>query len=93
MSRRSADIVVTADPGAVDAADRVVVPGQGAMPDCMRELDAARAARRGRRGGGEQAASSASASACRCCSSASEEGDTPGLGIFPARSFAFRPKR
>ncbi|PKO45532.1 MAG: imidazole glycerol phosphate synthase subunit HisH [Betaproteobacteria bacterium HGW-Betaproteobacteria-3] len=31
-------VVVTADPQVVDAADRVVLPGQGAMPDCMREL-------------------------------------------------------
>jgi len=35
-----AHILVTADPAQVAAADRVVVPGQGAMPDCMRELDA-----------------------------------------------------
>ncbi|GAA3994402.1 imidazole glycerol phosphate synthase subunit HisH [Comamonas faecalis] len=33
-------VVVTADPAVVRAADRVVLPGQGAMPDCMRELDA-----------------------------------------------------
>lgn len=32
------NVVVTADPREVDAADRVVLPGQGAMPDCMREL-------------------------------------------------------
>ena len=29
---------ITADPAVVDAADRVVFPGQGAMPDCMRYL-------------------------------------------------------
>jgi len=33
-------VVVTADPAVVAAAERVVFPGQGAMPDCMRELDA-----------------------------------------------------
>ncbi len=32
-------VVVTADPAVVAAAERVVFPGQGAMPDCMRELD------------------------------------------------------
>lgn len=32
------DVRVTADPDLVRAADRVVLPGQGAMPDCMREL-------------------------------------------------------
>src|SRR5690606_8877951 len=31
-------VVVTSDPEAVRAADRVVLPGQGAIPDCMREL-------------------------------------------------------
>lgn len=34
------EVVVTADPAVVAAAERVVFPGQGAMPDCMRELDA-----------------------------------------------------
>jgi len=31
-------VIVTARPEEVHAADRVVLPGQGAMPDCMREL-------------------------------------------------------
>jgi len=31
-------VVVTADPGEVRSAERIVLPGQGAMPDCMREL-------------------------------------------------------
>ena len=35
-----AKLLVTSDPAVVAAADRVVVPGQGAMPDCMRELEA-----------------------------------------------------
>jgi glutamine amidotransferase len=33
-------VVVTSDPAAVAKADRVVVPGQGAMPDCMAQLAA-----------------------------------------------------
>ena len=32
------DVVVTADPQVVCDADRLVLPGQGAMRDCMREL-------------------------------------------------------
>jgi glutamine amidotransferase len=32
------DVVITANPQQVLDADRVVLPGQGAMPDCMREL-------------------------------------------------------
>ncbi|MGA7985487.1 MAG: imidazole glycerol phosphate synthase subunit HisH, partial [Burkholderiales bacterium] len=33
-----AGVRVTADAAQIRAAERVVVPGQGAMPDCMREL-------------------------------------------------------
>ena len=35
-----AEVLVTSDPGTIRAAERVVVPGQGAMPDCMRQLAA-----------------------------------------------------
>jgi len=35
-----AEVVVTDDADTITAAKRVVFPGQGAMPDCMRELDA-----------------------------------------------------
>jgi glutamine amidotransferase len=33
-------VVVTADPKRILACEKVVVPGQGAMPDCMRQLAA-----------------------------------------------------
>jgi len=33
-------VIVTADPQALADAERIIVPGQGAMPDCMRELKA-----------------------------------------------------
>jgi glutamine amidotransferase len=33
-----AEVSVSGDPQAIRAADRVVLPGQGAMPDCMRSL-------------------------------------------------------
>jgi glutamine amidotransferase len=32
------DVIVTSKPDDVYSAERVVLPGQGAMPDCMREL-------------------------------------------------------
>jgi len=35
-----ATVEVTSDPSRIAVADRVVFPGQGAMPDCMREMDA-----------------------------------------------------
>ncbi|UXY15207.1 imidazole glycerol phosphate synthase subunit HisH [Chitiniphilus purpureus] len=34
-----ADVVLTQSPAVVAGADKVVFPGQGAMPDCMRHLD------------------------------------------------------
>ena len=37
---RGQTVLVTSDPAIVARAARVVFPGQGAMPDCMRELDA-----------------------------------------------------
>ena len=33
------NIQITSDPKKVDQADRVVFPGQGAMPDCIKELE------------------------------------------------------
>jgi glutamine amidotransferase len=36
----AAEIIVTDDAEVITHAKRVVFPGQGAMPDCMRELDA-----------------------------------------------------
>ena len=36
----NAEVKVTSDPDEVRSADRVVFPGQGAMRDCMREMDA-----------------------------------------------------
>jgi len=75
-------VVVTADPDVVRAADRVVLPGQGAMPDCMREL----------RSSGlqepvlEAARSKPLFGVCvgmQMLLDHSEEGDTPGLGLIP----------
>ncbi|MDP3419929.1 MAG: imidazole glycerol phosphate synthase subunit HisH, partial [Thiobacillus sp.] len=36
----AASVVVTSDPAVIADAGRVVFPGQGAAPDCMREIDA-----------------------------------------------------
>ena len=79
-----ADVRVTDDPSVVRAAERVVFPGQGAMPDCMREL----------RGRGlyeaviEAARDKPFLGICiglQMLFERSEEGDTPGLGVLPGR--------
>lgn len=75
-------VVVTSDPAVVAAAERVVFPGQGAMPDCMRELEM-----RGlRQAVLDAAASKPFLGICigqQMLFAHSEEGDVPGLGIFP----------
>lgn len=75
-------VLVTSDPAEVRAAKRVVFPGQGAMPDCIRELDA-----RGlRQPLLEAAASKPFLGICiglQMLFEHSEEGGVAGLGIFP----------
>ena len=74
-------VIVTADPAVVAAAERVVFPGQGAMPDCMRELDA-----RGLRPAVLAAAAEKPflgiCIGLQMLFEHSEEGDVAGLGVF-----------
>jgi glutamine amidotransferase len=79
-----ADVRVTDDPSVVRAAGRVVFPGQGAMPDCMRELRA--------RGLYEAVIDAARDKpflgiciGLQMLFEVSEEGNTPGLGVLPGR--------
>lgn len=75
------EVAVTSDPGVIAAAERVVFPGQGAMPDCMRELES-----RGLRNAiVEAAASKPFLGICiglQLLFEHSEEGNAAGLGIL-----------
>jgi len=79
-----AEVLVTSDPQAIRAAERVVVPGQGAMPDCMRQLEAS---------GARDAVIEATRDkpflgiciGLQMLFERGEEGDTPGLGLLPGR--------
>jgi len=77
-----AGIVVTSDPAVIAAASRVVFPGVGAMPDCMREL-----AQRGLTDAVKQAAASKPflgiCLGMQALFAHSEEGDCAGLGLLP----------
>jgi glutamine amidotransferase len=84
----AAEVAITSDPDAIRRADRVVFPGQGAMPDCMRALDA--------RGLGEAVAEAAGGKPflglCigqQMLFERSEEGDTPGLSLVLGRVRGF----
>jgi imidazole glycerol-phosphate synthase subunit HisH len=85
------EVVVSNSPQHLADADRVVFPGQGAMPDCMRYLgesgleDAVRVA----------AAEKPFFGICvgmQMLFDRSEEGDTRGLGLFGGIVKRFRPK-
>ena len=84
----SAQIRITNDPKVVAESDRVVFPGQGAMPDCMRELDA-----RGLRPALLQAAKNKPflglCIGLQMLFDRSDEGDVPGLGILPGNVIRF----
>lgn len=83
-----ASIAVTDDPQVVAQAARVVFPGQGAMPDCMRELDA-----RGLRSAVLEAARNKPflgiCIGLQMLFEHSAEGDIPGLGVLPGKVVRF----
>ena len=84
----SARVEITADPARIRAARRVVFPGQGAMPDCMREMDA-----RGLREPLLDAARSKPflglCIGLQMLFDWSEEGGVAGLGVFEGRVVRF----
>ena len=82
-------VAVSSDPGLIRRASRVVFPGQGAMPDCMRELDA----RNLRAAVIEAAHSKPFLGLCiglQMLFDHSEEGDVPGLGLVHGKVVRFQ---
>jgi imidazole glycerol-phosphate synthase subunit HisH len=83
------EVIVTSRPDEVRAAERIVLPGQGAMRDCMREL---------RDSGLQQAVLEAAAAkplmgvcvGMQMLLDHSEEQDTPGLGLIGGRVRRFQ---
>jgi glutamine amidotransferase len=75
------NVLVTSNPAVIENAERIVFPGQGAMPDCIRELDA-----RGLRDSVMHAAGyKPFLGICiglQMLFEHSEEGDAAGLGLF-----------
>ncbi|TFW28288.1 imidazole glycerol phosphate synthase subunit HisH [Massilia horti] len=84
-----ADVLISGAAADIDAADRIVLPGQGAMRDCMASL---------RESGVEDALRRAAASrpvmgVCvgeQMLFDRSEEGDTPGLSLLPGKVVRFQ---
>jgi glutamine amidotransferase len=84
-----ANVLISNDPADIDSADRIVLPGQGAMRDCMRSL---------RESGMQEALMRAFRSrpvmgVCvgeQMLFDRSEESDTPGLGLIPGKVVRFQ---
>ncbi|MFZ3286825.1 MAG: imidazole glycerol phosphate synthase subunit HisH [Telluria sp.] len=84
-----ANVLISGSAADIDSADRIVLPGQGAMRDCMRSL---------RESGVEQALLRAARSrpmmgVCvgeQMLFDVSEEADTRGLGLLPGKVVRFR---
>jgi len=79
-----AEVRVTADPATILSCERLVVPGQGALPDCMRQLAASGA----REAVVDAAASKPFLGICiglQMLFERGDEGDTVGLGLLPGR--------
>jgi imidazole glycerol-phosphate synthase subunit HisH len=85
-------VITTADTARIKAADRVIFPGQGAMPDCMREMTAS-----GLREAVEFcAATKPFLGICvgmQLLFDVGAEGNTPGLGIFKGTVPRFPPEK
>ena len=84
-------VVVTSNADVIQSAERVVFPGQGAMPDCMRELDA----RNLREAIIDVAKNKPFLGICigmQLLFDHSEEGDTAGLGLFKGNVKRFAEK-
>ncbi|MES3025810.1 MAG: imidazole glycerol phosphate synthase subunit HisH [Pseudomonadota bacterium] len=84
-----ANVLISGEVSDIDSADRIVLPGQGAMRDCMRSL---------RESGVQEALLRAAKTrpmmgVCvgeQMLFDISEEADTPGLGLLPGKVVRFR---
>ena len=82
--------IVTSDPEIVSKADRVIFPGQGAMPDCIIQLDKAGL----KESVIEAAKQKPFLGIClglQMLFDSSEEGDVNGFGLIPGKVKKFQP--
>jgi len=84
-----AEVVVTADPDQISSSERVVVPGQGALPDCMRQLGASGAREAVLRAARDKPFLGICVG-LQMLFEHGEEGDTEGLGLLPGEVPRFR---
>ncbi|MGD2138764.1 MAG: imidazole glycerol phosphate synthase subunit HisH [Burkholderiales bacterium] len=86
------EVMVTDNPEDIHAADRIVFPGQGAMPDCIRELEA-RGLRDAIIAASEHKPFLGLCIGLQMLFEHSEEGDVEGLGLLPGNVARFPGER
>ncbi|XZG70860.1 imidazole glycerol phosphate synthase subunit HisH [Chitinibacteraceae bacterium HSL-7] len=87
-----AEVVLTADAAEIDRADKVLFPGQGAMPDCMAHLEASGVKASVLRAATEKPFLGICVGA-QLLFQRSEEGPTDSLGVFDGQVVRFPPAR
>ena len=85
-----ARVMVTSDAGEIARADRVVFPGVGAMPDCIRELES-RGLRRALLDAAQTKPFLGICLGMQALFESSEEGHAAGLGVLPGKVRLFPP--
>ena len=85
-------VLVSSDPAEVAGAERVVFPGQGAMPDCMREIES-RGLRAAVLGAARNKPFLGICIGQQMLFEHSDEGDVPGLGVIEGGVHRFPASR
>lgn len=91
VARGAHDVRVSADPHVIDAADRVVFPGQGAVGDCMARLEAADLIDTVRNAARTKPFFGICLGLQSLMDSSDEDGGTECLGLYAGRVIRFPP--
>jgi glutamine amidotransferase len=85
-----ADVVISSEGPVIDAADRIVLPGQGAMRDCMRSLHESGAEEAVLRAMKTRPVMGVCVGEQMLFESSEENEGTPGLGLLPGKVVRFQ---
>jgi glutamine amidotransferase len=85
-----ADIRISGEPADIDGADRIVLPGQGAMRDCMRSLNESGVRDALLRAAASKPMMGVCVGEQMLLDGSEEGGNTPGLGLLPGKVVRFQ---
>jgi len=85
-----AEVLISGEPAAIDAADRIVLPGQGAMRDCMRSLNESGVKDALLRAAASKPMMGVCVGEQMLFDMSEEGGNTPGLGLLPGKVVRFQ---